>query len=86
MEISLGPWLLDHRIANGGMGEVWAGRHSTEGVAVAIKLLLDAHPPAARELVHAEARAVAGLDHPGIALVFDYDEVGEATAARSLVP
>uniref|UniRef100_UPI000686BFF6 protein kinase domain-containing protein n=1 Tax=Nocardioides insulae TaxID=394734 RepID=UPI000686BFF6 len=68
---------LDHRIAVGGMGEVWRATDTTLDREVAIKLLKQeyAGDPVFRARFEAEARHAAVLSHPGIAAVFD---VGEA--------
>ncbi|MEO7397433.1 MAG: serine/threonine-protein kinase, partial [Ilumatobacteraceae bacterium] len=67
---------LDHRLATGGMGEVWSATDTVLLREVAVKILKD-------ELVdfedflerfRAEARHTAALTHHGIARVFDYGE------------
>ena len=69
-------YLLDRRIAIGGMGEVWEASDSLLGRSVAVKILrpeLSGDP----EFLHRfriEARTVASLDHDGIAAVHDYGE------------
>ncbi|MGD9986669.1 serine/threonine-protein kinase [Pseudonocardia sp.] len=67
---------LDRRIAVGGMGEVWEASDTRLDRAVAVKVL---RPELSgdEEFLHRfriEARTVASLDHPGIALVHDYGE------------
>lgn len=83
--IRLGSFGLSTVIARGGMGEVWVGEHREQYVPVAVKVL--AHRWAARpELKLAfrdEVRALAGLDHPSVVMVFDHGEIDEATAAAS---
>jgi hypothetical protein len=56
------------------MGEVWGGRDLRLGRAVAVKMLQDTDPGAedVRRFVR-EATVAAGLQHPGIAVVFDAD-------------
>ena len=61
------------------MGEVYGGRHTEQGVPVAVKVMTGAK---ARDegfvaTFRNEVRAVASLHHPGIVLVFDYGEVGQ---------
>jgi serine/threonine protein kinase/tetratricopeptide (TPR) repeat protein len=67
------------------MGEVWAGVHRGEGVAVAVKVVTG--QGASREefvrLFRNEVRAVAALDHPGIVLVFDMGAVDAAAEVAS---
>jgi len=67
---------LDHRIAAGGMGEVWRGTDVVLERPVAVKLLSAAHAANEQfqERFRAEARYAASLSHPGIARVFDYGE------------
>lgn len=85
--ISLGPFEVDlgRPLGHGGMGEVWSGWHREQGVRVALKVVTGG---AARDRRFVdgfknEVRAVAGLDHPGVVMVFDYGEVPEAAASLS---
>ncbi len=78
---SVGPVLgsryaLDHRIAVGGMGEVWTATDRVLQRAVAVKILRSdlADSDAFRLRFRAEACLAAGLSHPGIAHVYDYAE------------
>jgi eukaryotic-like serine/threonine-protein kinase len=84
--ITLGDFLLERRIASGGMGEVWLATHRTRKLPAAVKLLGGAlGPEAAGALVafRQEVRAVAALDHPGIVMVFDQGTVGPEAADAS---
>lgn len=63
----LGPFLLELPLGQGGMGEVWRGRHVGQDVPVAIKLAA-ADP----EAFAAEVEAVARLDHASIVHVYDH--------------
>jgi serine/threonine-protein kinase len=75
------PWgsLLDERYAltqplgRGGMGEVWAGTDLLLHRTVAIKVMHEhlAVDATARDRFEREARAVASLNHPCIAAVYD---------------
>jgi eukaryotic-like serine/threonine-protein kinase len=71
-----GRYRLEHRIATGGMGEVWRGCDEVLGRPVAIKLLKHAYigDQALASRFRAEARYAASLSHPAIAQVFDYGE------------
>ena len=74
---------LDHRIAVGGMGEVWQAVDIRLDRTVAIKILKPELCGDA-EFLHrfrTEARTTASLNHPGIAAVHDYGET--AAAAES---
>jgi hypothetical protein len=71
----LGRYRLEARLARGGMAEVWRARDERNGRRVAVKLL---HPhllpdEASRARLASEARAVGGLDHPGIIRVLAAD-------------
>jgi serine/threonine protein kinase len=69
----LGPYLLQSRIAAGGMGEVYKGRDTRLDRTVAIKVrpLHLANDPEARERFEREARVVATLNHPHICTLHD---------------
>jgi hypothetical protein len=78
----LGRYRLDERLASGGSAEVWRARDEQLDRDVAVKLL---HPhllpdERSRDRLAAEARAAAGLSHPGIVGVYDVDTTGEAPA------
>ncbi|KQT90877.1 hypothetical protein ASG49_14220 [Marmoricola sp. Leaf446] len=67
-----------HRIATGGMGEVWAAHDTLLGRDVALKVLKAeyAADPGFRSRFSTEARNAAALHHPGIASVFDFATEG----------
>ena len=75
--IPLGPFRIDSPLAVGGMGEIWRGVHLEQGVPVAVKVITNALARRATYLAsfRNEVRAVAGLDHPGVVLVFDHGEI-----------
>ncbi len=68
---------LTHRIAVGGMGEVWAADDTRLARQVAVKILKSelTSDPEFVDRFRAEARITASLNHPGIAAVYDYGEV-----------
>lgn len=72
-----------HRIATGGMGEVWLAHDEVLHRDVAVKYLKReyADDEGARTRFLNEARSAAGLLHPGIATVFDF---GESEIAEGL--
>ena len=75
----LGPWTLQERIGEGGMGVVW--RASDErGREVAIKVLRShiAHDDGARERLRREVHTLARVRHPRVAAVIDADVDGPA--------
>jgi eukaryotic-like serine/threonine-protein kinase len=82
-----GRYLLEGRIAVGGMGEVWRGTDDMLGRPVAVKLLraeYTQHPQALAQF-RAEARHAGALSHPGIAQVYDYGEAGVPYLVMELV-
>jgi serine/threonine protein kinase/tetratricopeptide (TPR) repeat protein len=83
--LELGPFILEHPIGRGGMGEVWLARHHEDGVPVAIKVLTHAAAADPRFVAafRDEVRAVAGLDHPAIVRVYDYGTVPDPPPADS---
>ncbi|MDY7089648.1 MAG: serine/threonine-protein kinase [Actinomycetota bacterium] len=80
---------LGHRIASGGMGEVWQGVDLRLNRTVAVKTLRDdraGDPQFHRRFQH-EARAMAMLHHPGIADVYDFGrEPGNPYLVMAYVP
>lgn len=67
------------------MGDVWAGVHRADGVPVAVKVVSAkrAHHPGYLAAFRDEVRAVAGLDHPGIVLVYDHGSLDRDAAEAS---
>jgi eukaryotic-like serine/threonine-protein kinase len=80
----VGPFLLDAPIGQGGMGEVWRGRHREEDLPVAVKVITaaEARNPEVRAAFRNEVRSVARLDHPGIVRVFEYGTI-DTSAERA---
>src|SRR5690606_37611928 len=71
----IGPYQLLRRIGEGGMGEVWLAQQETPRRKGALKLIkrgLDTESVIAR--FEAERQALALMDHPNIAKVFDAGE------------
>ena len=83
--IPLGPYRLEESLGRGGMGSVWRGIHAAQGLPLAVKVMLaaEARDPRFRRAFRREAQAVAGLDHPGVVVVFDYGEAGADTETAS---
>lgn len=75
---SIGPYRVLRRAGRGGMGEVFAAYDARLGRTVALKRvrMRGNAAPAARERFRREARAAAGLSHPGVVQVFDLLEAG----------
>ncbi len=82
-----GRYRLVHRLASGGMGQVWRAADEILGRPVAVKLLSSefAGDQAFLDRFRTEARRTAGLCHPGIASVFDYGEIEEPNRTAYLV-
>src|SRR6266704_2346878 len=82
-----GRYCLVHRLASGGMGQVWRAQDKVLGRQVAVKLLRSefAGDQAFLDRFRIEARRTAALSHPGIASVFDYGEIEEPDPTAYLV-
>ncbi len=81
---TVGNYDLLQKIAEGGMGAIWKGRHRTTGEIVAVKIM-PAHMANNATLLkrfEQEFRAASRLDHPNIVRALDY---GEANASPYLV-
>jgi eukaryotic-like serine/threonine-protein kinase len=72
---------LDHRLATGGMGDVWRATDTVLGRPVAIKVMLPAllTDPGFMARFQAEARMMATLRHPGVVQVYDYGQTKVAS-------
>ncbi len=70
---NIGRYRLQHRIGQGGMGEVWQAYHPSLRRAVAIKLLRSHQSsPHALARFEREVRATSELTHPNTIRVFDF--------------
>ena len=76
----VGPYTIVREIGRGGMGHVYLASDARLGRTVALKALPPAwtRDPAHRERLKREARAAAGLSHPGICTVYALEEMGDA--------
>jgi tRNA A-37 threonylcarbamoyl transferase component Bud32 len=74
---TIGPYVIETSIGQGGMAEVYRGRHTTLDRPVAIKIMTarTADDEAFRRRFEREAQTVAALRHPNIVQVFDYGTV-----------
>lgn len=76
----LGPYRLLRRLGEGGMGEVWLAEQERPRRHVALKMIrrgMDTKEVIAR--FETEREALAMMDHPNIALVFDAGETAHGT-------
>ncbi len=77
---SIGRYVIESLLGEGGMGEVYRARDSKLERAVALKVLRNDADGASEDWEHAvmrmqrEARAVAALSHPGIVAIYDIGE------------
>ncbi|HCT79639.1 MAG TPA: serine/threonine protein kinase [Micromonosporaceae bacterium] len=69
-----GRYRLDHRIASGGMGDVWCGTDEVLGRTVAIKIMLMAllEERGFVERFRTEARTMATINNPGVVRIYDF--------------
>jgi eukaryotic-like serine/threonine-protein kinase len=79
-----GRYTLDRHLATGGMGTVYIATDTALSRTVAIKILKAeyASDRAFRTRFETEARHAAGLDHPGIAKVYDFGETSDGGEPR----
>lgn len=84
-QVIAGRYLLTAPLGRGGMGEVFRASDLTLPREVALKLLLSHRlSPENRERFLREARAMALLDHPGVARVLDAGERDDGTPFLAL--
>jgi serine/threonine-protein kinase len=77
---TVGRYILERRLGEGGMGVVYLARRDDLGSQVAIKVLRDAWvSPSRRERFAAEQRTLAQLNHPSIARLYDADTLADGT-------
>ncbi len=74
----VGRYLLDRKIASGGMGEVWAAWDPKLRREIAVKLVRPdrTDEDRERERLIREARSLARLTHPNVVAVYDVGEAG----------
>ncbi len=75
----LGAYQIVRELGRGGMGHVYLATDSRLNRDVALKVLAPrlAQDPGQRERLRREARALAGLTHPGICTVYALEEIGD---------
>ncbi|MFT4976443.1 MAG: tetratricopeptide (TPR) repeat protein [Myxococcota bacterium] len=79
MATRLGPFTLHDILGRGGMGEVWDGAHTAQGVPVAVKMITreKSRSDAFRAGFRHEVRAMARLSHRHIVAIYDHGTVDE---------
>jgi serine/threonine protein kinase len=77
---SVGNYDLLEKVAEGGMGAIYRGRHRDNGQIVAIKIMPPhlAQNPVLLKRFEQEFRAASRLDHPNIVRAIDYSDNGNA--------
>src|SRR5438132_8310508 len=82
----LGKYVLVAPVGSGGMGAVHRAWDTELSRWVALKMLSESEDPESRDRFVREARAVAGLDHPGIIPVYEAGQVeGDFYIAMKLI-
>jgi serine/threonine-protein kinase len=78
---TVGPYLIERLIGQGGFAWVFAGHHATAGSAAAIKVLRPryAGDEAFAARFRNEAKVASELRHPNIVRILDVGETGEVT-------
>jgi eukaryotic-like serine/threonine-protein kinase len=82
-----GRYRLERLIGTGGMASVWLGRDQRLDRPVAVKVLSDtlAADPEYVERFRREARLAAGLSHPNLVKVFDFEPEGRPALVMEYV-
>ena len=86
---TLGQYEILEKLGEGGMGQVWKARDTQLDREVAIKVLPEAFAQDADRLARfeREAKLLASLNHPGIAVIHGlHEEDGIRFLAMELVP
>jgi serine/threonine-protein kinase len=78
----VGSWKIEERLGEGGMGTVYAARHTVMGRRGAVKVLKGemAKQTDTVQRFFNEARAAAAIENPGIVDVFDMGQTPDGTA------
>jgi serine/threonine protein kinase len=77
----LGRYEIRSVLGRGGMGEVWRARDTKLNRDIAIKMLPERFSQDAQRLVRLEreARLLASINHPSIAVLYEFEQTSEAT-------
>jgi hypothetical protein len=78
--VQIGRYILERKLGQGGMGQVWLGRHIDIKSPAAIKIMRPdrARDERMRRRFLTEGKRQAALDHPAIVKVLGYDEASIA--------
>ncbi len=81
----LGPYEIVAPLGAGGMGEVWRAKDTRVGRAVALKVLPEEffESEENRGRFEREARMLASLNHPGIAVLYSFEEIPSSSSPPS---
>jgi serine/threonine-protein kinase len=81
--VRLGPYLVLEQIGAGGMGEVYRAKDTNLGRDVAIKVLPEAFAQDPERLARfeREAKTLASLNHPNIAIIHGLERAGDGVLA-----
>ncbi len=79
----LGPFEIESQLGAGGMGEVYIATDARLGRTVALKILPEIfrEGEGRRQRFEREARLLASLNHPNIAVVYSFEEISGSSAS-----
>jgi serine/threonine protein kinase len=75
----MGPYTLEEKIGEGGMGEVYKARHALLRRATAIKIIRDADDPDQRARFEREVQLTSQLTHANTVHVYDFGRAEDGT-------
>jgi serine/threonine protein kinase len=81
----LGPYEILAPLGAGGMGEVWRAKDTRVGRTVALKVLPEEffEGEESRARFEKEARMLASVNHPGIAVLYSFEEIPSSSPSSS---
>jgi len=75
----MGPYTLEEKIGEGGMGEVYKARHALLRRATAIKIIRNASNPETSARFEREVQLTSQLTHPNTVHVYDFGRAADGT-------